>query len=256
MRKIFATILASIMTLFGAVTLTGCSEITEILDLAFENEMLIEENAQLEEENSALKDKLSDLFAENATLRFYNTYTDGVVGGDAVIELNNVTLEVKEGSGDAITVTDSAVVTINEGTYNGGQTPFGGAGNTAAWVNSADAKLIINGGYFYIKGLAVNDAGEKDSGHVDLIYCSAGTIEINGGYFEGADSDVWLLNCKDATYKDGTASIIVKGGTFANFDPSNCLSEGENTNFVAEGYVVVKQNINGVDYYTVVKAEN
>ena len=45
-----------------------------------------------------------------------------------------------------------------------------------------------------------------------------------------------LLNCKDADYKAGTAKITVKGGKYKNFNPANNTSEGNGTNFVAEGY--------------------
>ena len=42
------------------------------------------------------------------------------------------------------------------------------------------------------------------------------------------------LNIKD---KDrDNSSITVYGGKFYGFDPANNLSEGKNTNFVAEGY--------------------
>ena len=62
------------------------------------------------------------------------------------------------------------------------------------------------------------------------------------------------LNCYDANRKSGTAKIIVTGGTFVNFDPSNCKAEGENTNFVADGYgVVATPQANGDVWYTVVK---
>ncbi len=55
-----------------------------------------------------------------------------------------------------------------------------------------------------------------------------------------------------STYKNGTANIIVKGGTFVNFDPSNNLAEGEGTNFVADGYKVISE-VHGEDtWYTVV----
>ena len=62
----------------------------------------------------------------------------------------------------------------------------------------------------------------------------------NGGF---------VLNCYDANRKSGTAKIIVTGGTFVNFDPSNCKAEGENTNFVADGYngkyyVLNQKNVN------------
>ena len=61
-----------------------------------------------------------------------------------------------------------------------------------------------------------------------------------------------MLNCIDSAYKNGTASIEVKGGTFVNFDPSNCKAEGAGTNFVATGYKVVSE-VHGTDtWYTVV----
>lgn len=235
----------SVCMVFGIASFSACG-LTDALDMTLELEELYDQVEELEAENEALK-------SEVATLKFENMYPDHVIGGEDVVELLKVKIEV-EGDGDAVVASDKAQVTINGGSYDGGQTSFGGAGNTAVWVKSADAKVVINDGYFYIDGLAVDEEGNKDKGHIDLIYCSAGTIEINGGYFEGADSDVWLLNCKDDSYADGTASIVVKGGTFVNFDPSNCVSEGEGTNFVAEGYVVVKETVEGVDYYTVVEA--
>lgn len=253
MKKFLVGILAGIFCFGSAFAMTGC-DVTAALDLAFENECLIAENEELAEKVVDLTEKVEDLEVEVATLKFEAAFEDRIVGGENVVELVKTALKVNEGAGDALTVIDKATVTINGGSYNGGQTPFGGAGNTAVWVNSIDAKVIINDGVFTISGLAVNEDGVKDTGHIDLIYCSAGTIEINGGWFEGADSDVWLLNCKDAAYKDGTAKIVVKGGTFVNFDPSNCVSEGEGTSFVPEGYVVVKETREGIDYYTVVKA--
>ena len=63
----------------------------------------------------------------------------------------------------------------------------------------------------------------------------------------------FLINCIDAAYKDGTAKVIIKGGTFINFDPSNNSAEGAGTNFVADGYKVVRETqSNGDIWYTVV----
>ena len=50
----------------------------------------------------------------------------------------------------------------------------------------------------------------------------------------GTRNEYCALNIKDADRK--TSSIIVKGGTFYNFNPANNFSEGPNTNFVANGY--------------------
>ncbi len=105
------------------------------------------------------------------------------------------------------------------------------------------ATLTINGGSYYGGGTAVQ--------------VQKGTVTINGGRFAVEPfGDPYgynfLLNCIDSAYKNGSANIIVKGGTFVNFDPSNNSAEGAGTNFVAEGYKVVSE-VHGSDtWYTVV----
>ena len=107
------------------------------------------------------------------------------------------------------------------------------------------AKLTINSGYYYGNGTAVQ--------------VQKGELVINGGFFAvqafgepyGYE---YLLNCIDSAYKDGTAKITVKGGTFVNFNPADCKAEGAGTNFVAEGYTVISETqANGDVWYTVVK---
>lgn len=134
-----------------------------------------------------------------------------------------------------------ADTTINA-TENGGINT-GTNGGYGINVNKG-ASLTINGGYYYGGGTAIQ--------------VQKGTLVINGGTFAVepySNPDYgykFLLNCIDANYKNGTAKIIVKGGTFVNFDPSNNAAEGEGTNFVAEGYKVVSKQ-NGTDtWYNVV----
>ena len=70
------------------------------------------------------------------------------------------------------------------------------------------------------------------------------TLTINGGYYYGGGTAVQV--------QKGT--LIINGGTFVNFDPSNCTAEGAGTNFVADGYKVVSETqTNGDVWYTVVK---
>lgn len=54
----------------------------------------------------------------------------------------------------------------------------------------------------------------------------------------------WVLNLSDNT----NSHINVYGGTFVNFNPANNLSEGQSTNFVAEGYISVQEGNNFVVY--------
>ena len=107
------------------------------------------------------------------------------------------------------------------------------------------ATLTINGGSYYGGGTAVQ--------------VQEGTLTITGGHFavEAFGEPYgynFLLNCIDSAYKNGTAKIIVKGGTFVNFNPANCKAEGAGTNFVADGYgVVATPQTNGDVWYTVVE---
>ena len=107
------------------------------------------------------------------------------------------------------------------------------------------ATLTINGGSYYGGGTAVQ--------------VQEGTLTITGGHFavEAFGEPYgynFLLNCLDANYKNGSAKIIVKGGTFVNFNPANCKAEGAGTNFVADGYgVVATPQANGDVWYTVVE---
>ena len=103
----------------------------------------------------------------------------------------------------------------------------------AVWAKE-NGKVIINDGYF----TNVGAKSVEDSEHFDLIYASGNAqVEINGGEFK-CETPKWTLNIKD---KDrATASIVVKGGKFHGFNPSDCASEGPNTNFVAPGYKVVE----------------
>ena len=79
----------------------------------------------------------------------------------------------------------------------------------------------------------------------DLIYATdKATIVINGGTFK-ATAPANTLNVLDANR--GTAKIIVKGGSFYKYDPSN-PTLGDNEVFVAEGYHVVQDG----DWYKVV----
>lgn len=65
----------------------------------------------------------------------------------------------------------------------------------------------------------------------------------------------YLLNVDDKLITEGVdprTFITVTGGTFYNFVLFNCISEGDGTNFVADGYKVVSKVNNGDTIYEVV----
>ena len=108
----------------------------------------------------------------------------------------------------------NADTTINAGKDGGIDT--GVNGGYGINVNDG-ATLTINGGYYYGGGTAVQ--------------VQKGTLVINGGTFACEPfGDPYgynfLINCVDSAYKNGTAKVVIQGGTFINFDPSNNSAEG------------------------------
>ena len=114
-----------------------------------------------------------------------------------------------------------------------------GDGEVIAKANDCYAVDVQDGGHLVIEGGHYN-------GNIHAVYVQKGTAEIKGGTFEvqqkysAEDPDEYVLNCYDANYINGTAKIIVSGGTFIGFNPGNCKAEDKNgTNFLAPGYASV-----------------
>ena len=149
--------------------------------------------------------------------------------------------------------------------------------STAAWslvsARGADAKITVDGnGKFLAKendcfAVDVQDGAEvtiKNGtfiGNIHAVYVFEGTATIEGGFYSvqqkynvAGKENGFVLNCYDANRENGTAKIIVKGGTFVNFNPADCWAEGAHTNFVEDGYSVIsEEQANGDVWYTVVK---
>ena len=114
-----------------------------------------------------------------------------------------------------------------------------GDGEVIAKANDCYAVDVQGGGHLVIEDGHFN-------GNIHAVYVQKGTAEIKGGTFEvqqkysAEDPDEYVLNCYDANYINGTAKIIVSGGTFIGFNPGNCKAEDKNgTNFLAPGYASV-----------------
>lgn len=155
------------------------------------------------------------------------------VDKDMVI-VNNSTITAKEDTvGDGVFEVVNGTLTLDgKGTVDAlGKNDY----CMAIWAKE-DGKVIINDGYF----TNVGAHSEEDGEHFDLIYASGnGQVEINGGEFK-CETPKWTVNVKDNSRE--TAKITIKGGKFHGFNPADCLTEGEGTSFVAEGYKVVEEN--------------
>ena len=138
----------------------------------------------------------------------------------------------------AVQAEKNAELTINAdvyAVYNVGN----GSGAAMAVEAGGTSKVIINGGDFRQVDVPADDPV------CDLIYATdKATIEINGGTFK-AVTPANTLNVIDSAR--GEAKIIVKGGSFYQYDPSH-PAMGENEVFVPDGYKVVQDG----DWYTVV----
>lgn len=162
---------------------------------------------------------------------------------EVVLELNGQNITVTndtEGVG-VFWVKNGGKLTINgDGIVNGlGNNAY----SIAIWADGGE--VIINGGTY----TNVGASSSFDSEHFDNIYVkNGGIVTINGGRFI-CETPKWTLNSNDSL----TGTIIVKGGVFKEFDPSNADTEpGGIVSFVADGYEVVTSEIDNVTYYTVV----
>ena len=106
--------------------------------------------------------------------------------------------------------------------------------NDCYTINVKNGNLTIENGRFV--------------GNVSVVQVEKGTLTINGGEFKllqkWEGSSKYLINCIDAAWRDGTAKVFIKGGTFKSFDPSDSASENPHGNFLAEGYGVKQDGDN------------
>ncbi|MBP3653967.1 MAG: hypothetical protein J6J04_00850, partial [Oscillospiraceae bacterium] len=147
-----------------------------------------------------------------------------VLKEDKEVDLKGLTVDCVEDVYPAFRIQNEANVTFQNGTVTNSDYVF--------VLGASDGSSAGN--------LTIKDGNYK--GETTVASVTKGTLTIEGGEFavdpyEGNYN--YLLNCIDANYKDGTAKIEVKGGTFNNFDPANNAAEGPGTNFVVEGYVSV-----------------
>ena len=114
---------------------------------------------------------------------------------------------------------------------------------------------VLEGGHLIINGGNYSVGTDVDTKCNATIYVEnvgkAGKVEIYGGTFTNAstsDSHSFVLNQDDELTEK---CITVYGGTFIGFNPADNTSDGEHTNYVAEGYRSVKIEYEGKEAWKV-----
>lgn len=156
---------------------------------------------------------------------------------DVIIDLNGHKLSL---TGQALRVWSGANLVIK----GEGEVEVDGA--MAAWA--VNGTITIEGGTF--TGTSVGEMFYIGNGNP--LY--GGTVYIKGGVFKPAPNS-GILNCQDDAYRAGIAKFIVTGGTFyGGFNPAESMVEpGAPVNWLPNGYVSQKTEIDGEECYVVLK---
>lgn len=147
-------------------------------------------------------------------------------------------------------------------------------------VSYSSYLFYVNGGHLTIRGDGTITA--KPGNITSTFYVQGGTLTIKSGNFysyerninvtdhNGANAEIYggkFYITNDTYYStnnrmlntEGKGQLVIKGGTFADFDPSNKVRNYANKNFVANGYEVESYLDNDDStiyetYYKVVKS--
>ena len=174
-----------------------------------------------------------------------------IVSKNIVIDLNGHTIKNTEDiwNEDAkiwslISVRNGGILTLLD------SSEFGN-GTLHAKENDCFAIDVRNGGMLIIEsGTYV--------GNISSVYVHSGTAYINGGYYKvqqisSVNGYGETINCYDANFKNGTAKVVISGGSFYNFNPTDAAEPADcnqsylskNTKMVydeeSKSYVIAKR---------------
>lgn len=188
-------------------------------------------------------------FTPDTTLSSNGIIPLNIVTNDTVLNLNGYKIALTGYEGityaytPAIISVDGAEMTING---DGCIDPEAGENNSYGIDIVSDGSLTINGGSYY--------------GAITAVQVEKGSLVVNDGYFELSETvkaqapqyAKYLINCIDANYNNGTATVTIYGGKFLNFDPAHAPETG-NASYLAEGLYSSPAKQGDDILYTVVK---
>jgi len=183
----------------------------------------------------------AELTVKNGTLVAEGTITDGAYGTirteeNAKVTVENAKLYSYRGYGLNVKAMDDSNVTINNSEiysqYGGGVEAAGGTielNNTkivqegvysdAAWCSVAigvngGGKVVVNSGEYSAKTIATDSNADQGT-WVAYVMSSGGTLEINGGTFNGKVAETaTAANACGIICADRAAVVEINGGTF------------------------------------------
>lgn len=160
----------------------------------------------------------------------------------ALVIDKDITLDL---NGHSIISTETAIKAKANLTIVGdGKIEAGAGGNFVAVYAYTDSNVVINGGEYTVG----EDA--EGSGNTCIYVNGKGNVVINGGRFSTAkdyNGIYYVLNKNNSA----TGNIVVKGGTFVNYNPT-VGDDALGGTFIADGYEAID---NGDGTYTISKIE-
>lgn len=143
-----------------------------------------------------------------------------IVSKNITIDLNGYTIKNTDDIWNEDAKSWSLISVRNGGILTLLDSSDAGTGTLFAKENDCYAVDVRNGGILIIEsGTYI--------GNISSIYVYSGTAYINGGYYEVQQTNSVgngygaTINCYDANFKNGTANVIISGGSFYNFDPTD-----------------------------------
>ena len=197
----------------------------------------------------------------------YEELVEAINGKSEIVQLeNDIFIE------DTIAVSRKVVLDMNGKTLSTEKNIWNVETNSWSIVSvRANGELTIRGnGVILAKeddsyGIDVMDGGKlliengEIIGNISAVYVYEGSAEILGGKYSIQQLDPvkdyqFTLNLLDENREQGTASIVVSGGSFENFDPSNNTAEGDNISFLKDGYIATLDSEAEIPTYVVTEA--
>lgn len=148
-----------------------------------------------------------------------------IVTKNITIDLNGYTIRNTEDIWNESTTSWSLISVRNGGILTLLDSSEAGTGTLLAKENDCYTVDVRNG------GILVIESGTY-IGNIASVYVYSGTAYINGGYYKvqqisGINGYGETINCYDANFKNGTAKVVISGGSFYNFDPADAAEPSD-----------------------------